>query len=178
MSHLIEVFLTFIKIKQKEKIRWNPNSLKGFTLIELLVVVALVAALAVILVLAMNPTEILARTYDTSRKTHIVAVGQALGRYTVLLGQKTYPSPTQVESSLLDIGELNTFPKNPSSVAFSCASIEGQGAVLINGYCYNSTSGINNSFVIYAPLVAKTNTKYCPPTSSTWYTWTGLLSIA
>ncbi|MBI2888821.1 MAG: prepilin-type N-terminal cleavage/methylation domain-containing protein, partial [Candidatus Liptonbacteria bacterium] len=40
---------------------------KGFTLIELLVVIAIVAILAVVLILTLNPAQILAQSRDSTR---------------------------------------------------------------------------------------------------------------
>lgn len=47
---------------------------KGFTLIELLLVVAVIAVLSVIIILTLNPAEILRQTRDASRVSDLSAV--------------------------------------------------------------------------------------------------------
>ncbi len=60
-----------------------PNSAqeKGFTLIELLIVIAIVAILAVVLILTLNPAQILAQARDTTRISDLNTVKTALSLY-------------------------------------------------------------------------------------------------
>jgi prepilin-type N-terminal cleavage/methylation domain-containing protein len=54
---------------------------RGFTLIEILVVMAIVAILAAVTVLALNPAEILRKSRDASRISDLSTLNNALVRY-------------------------------------------------------------------------------------------------
>ena len=47
------------------------DSRRGFTLIELLIVMAILGVLAVVVLVAINPIQQLARTRDTGRKSGV-----------------------------------------------------------------------------------------------------------
>jgi prepilin-type N-terminal cleavage/methylation domain-containing protein len=51
---------------------------RGFTLIELLVVIAVIGVLAAIVLLAVNPTEQLARGRDANRISAVEGLGKAM----------------------------------------------------------------------------------------------------
>lgn len=54
---------------------------KGFTLIELLVVIGILAILAVIVILYINPAEILAQSRDSQRLSDLGSIKSAIGLY-------------------------------------------------------------------------------------------------
>lgn len=54
---------------------------KGFTLIELLVVIAIVAALSVVVILALNPAELLRQSRDASRMSDLTSISRAISFY-------------------------------------------------------------------------------------------------
>jgi len=54
---------------------------KGFTLIELLVVIAIIAILSVVVVLTLNPAEMLRRSRDSNRASDLSVIKTALGLY-------------------------------------------------------------------------------------------------
>ena len=54
---------------------------RGFTLIELLIVMAILGVLAVVVLLAINPAEQLARTRDTGRVSAVTQMGHAVQAY-------------------------------------------------------------------------------------------------
>ena len=56
---------------------------KGFTLIELLVVIALIAVLAVAVILALNPAELLKQGRDSTRISDLANINSALSLYLV-----------------------------------------------------------------------------------------------
>lgn len=51
---------------------------KGFTLLELLIVIAILAVLASVTVIVINPAELLARARDSQRMGDIAAINTAL----------------------------------------------------------------------------------------------------
>ncbi len=54
---------------------------KGFTLLELLIVITVLAILSVVLILVLNPTEILAKSRDTQRISDLSTVKTAIAIY-------------------------------------------------------------------------------------------------
>ncbi len=54
---------------------------RGFTLIELLVVIAIVAVLAVVVVLVLNPAQLLQQARDSNRMSDLASINAALGYY-------------------------------------------------------------------------------------------------
>ena len=57
------------------------SSLKGFTLIEILVVVALIAVLAAVTIVAINPAKNFADTRDTTRSSDVRQILNAITQY-------------------------------------------------------------------------------------------------
>ena len=64
-----------MKTGQKQK---RPRSFAGFTLVELLVVVAIVAVLAGVIVVAINPAALLQKNRDAMRLDDLDNVHRAL----------------------------------------------------------------------------------------------------
>jgi prepilin-type N-terminal cleavage/methylation domain-containing protein len=63
-----------------------PSARKGFTLIELLVVIAIIAILSVVVVLTLNPAELLRQSRDSSRLSDMATMNSALGIYAEDIG--------------------------------------------------------------------------------------------
>ena len=57
------------------------NMKKGFTLIELLVVIAILAILATVIVVVINPAELLKQARDTTRISDVAAINSAIALY-------------------------------------------------------------------------------------------------
>jgi len=71
------------------------NSKKGFTLIELLVVIGILAVLATVVVLVLNPAQLFAQARDTQRLSDLSSTVSAINLYlvtadTVTLGETAY----------------------------------------------------------------------------------------
>lgn len=81
----------------------------GFTLIELLVVIGIVAILATIVLVAVNPARQFASARDTARRNDLYQILNAIHQYAVE-NQGVYP--TQINTTFLDIGAsgLNLAP--------------------------------------------------------------------
>jgi prepilin-type N-terminal cleavage/methylation domain-containing protein len=58
-----------------------PLRARGFTLIELLVVIAIIAILSVVVVLTLNPAQILMQSRDSNRVSDMATLSNALGIY-------------------------------------------------------------------------------------------------
>lgn len=75
---------------------------KGFTLIELLVVIGIVAILATIVLVAVNPARQFATARDTARRNDLYQILNAVHQYAVD-NNGQYPSQIQT-NSWIDIG--------------------------------------------------------------------------
>lgn len=117
----------------------------GFTLIELLIVIAVLGVLAGGVLVAINPLEKIAKAKDSTKKSTVSQLVNALQSYYTLKGQGTYPpaSSTWIQS-LIDNGDLKSVP--PPAGTFCSPSTNSQ-----NGYCYKTNSDKTEA-IVYAGL--------------------------
>ena len=73
----------------------NKESHKGFTLIELLVVIAIVAVLSVVVILTLNPAELLRQARDSNRISDMATIRSALSLYLADVTTPNLASSTQ-----------------------------------------------------------------------------------
>lgn len=138
---------------------------KGFTLVELLIVIAVLGTLAVVVLIALNPVQQLARTRDAGRSSAVAQVGHAIEAYaTVNNGQYVAhgggcaTAGAWVQNCLVASGEIQVVP---STVAYSALSggVTGTcGGVVQNGLCYEATT---LAAVIYTEAEALANRSKC-----------------
>lgn len=79
----------------------NKDMKKGFTLIELLVVMGIIAILAAIALVAVNPGRQFASARDTQRRNDVYQVVNAVYQYSV---ENNGNFPTQITTTPTDIG--------------------------------------------------------------------------
>lgn len=133
---------------------------RGFTLIELLIVMAILGVLAVVVLVAINPVQQLARTRDSGRKSGVTQIGHAVEAYYTSHGG-VYPDATTCGANwptwidcIVTAGELASVPQAiTNSLGADCSANNPQA-----GFCY-STSGTDA--VIYATLESASENDKC-----------------
>ncbi|RJR30420.1 type II secretion system protein [Candidatus Microgenomates bacterium] len=131
---------------------------KGFTLVELLIVIAILGTLAVVVLIALNPVQQLARTRDSGRSSTIAQLGHAMEAYATARGGQyplaaACPNGSWITTCLMGSGEISNVP---AAVPFSTGVTNRCGGE--NGFCYASTA---TSAVLYTSAEAQTNTSQC-----------------
>ena len=79
---------------------------KGFTLIELLVVIAIIAVLSVVVILSLNPAELLRQARDSNRISDMATLKSALGLY---LADVSAPFMGTTSNCYVGIGVSSSF---------------------------------------------------------------------
>lgn len=147
---------------------------KGFTLIELLIVIAILGTLAVVVLLAINPVQQLARTRDSGRVSGVTQLGHALeayavthsGRYPLTSGRhpitNSVCNPANWIGCLVEAGEITTTPGEIT---------QGTGLSqctrnAVNGWCYDLSG---TDAIVFARLESDSMRSKC--TSATQSAW-------
>jgi len=143
---------------------------KGFTLIELLIVMAILGVLAVVVLVAINPVEQLARARDTGRISGVTQIGRAVQAYYTshngcFPGNTTAPCSAGAEAAwsttLVTAGELSVVPGaiNHSYTTNSAACAENAANTT---WCYDfDATASNNGSIVYATLESNTHDSKC-----------------
>jgi prepilin-type N-terminal cleavage/methylation domain-containing protein len=152
----------------------NTNN-KGFTLIELLVVIAIIGVLAAVVLLAINPAEMLRRSRDTNRMSDMVTVRKAIdaviasgsGDLTTA-ATCTFGSPCKGVSTATRVptaaggwmrinlvGFLSTLPVEPSTVTYKILGGTTDTTGAAPGY-YFATNGSDYRIATYLESGANT----------------------
>ena len=98
---------------------------KGFTLIELLIVIALLGALAVALLAALDPLEQIKKGTDTGVRNTVAEIHGAMVRYSALQGG-VMPFDTLVNSGTLNFAAIGTVPSGPGYSALDKVVASGE----------------------------------------------------
>jgi len=131
---------------------------KGFTLIELLIVMAILGVLAVVVLVAINPAEQLARTRDAGRVSAVTQIGHAIQAY-YTAHNAAYPAAGATwGADLTNSGELSVIP-----ASITAASGGACGTNAINGtWCYNTgVVGTVTQAITFARLESKSYNSKC-----------------
>lgn len=152
----------------------NKRFKKGFTLIELLIVIAILGTLAVVVLLALNPVQQLARTRDAGRIQTVTSLGHAI-EANATANNGVYMAPPATASTwvtqLVTAGEISQVPAQP---AYGAAGVGGRptaGACSVgtnnqNGWCY--ARPVASRAYVYAALESGAQNSRCTGTNVAW----------
>lgn len=141
---------------------------KGFTLIELLIVMAILGVLAVVVLVAINPVQQLARTRDAGRKSGVAQLGRSLEAYYTARGGTYVPESATWISTLVTAGEISTVPSaiNPG--------VTGYTACLVNAHsnwCYDANSATGGEpAVVFTVLESQSEISKCS-SGTPYFVW-------
>ncbi len=121
--------LTILMYTNKNLFDWSfprrRESRESFTLIELLVVLALVAILSVVVVMTLNPAELLKQARDSNRLSDLSTINTALNLFsadvsTGFMGTSTVVY-VSIPSTLSDCSNLG-LPTLPATYTYNCVT--------------------------------------------------------
>lgn len=125
-----------------EKLRNIKANRKGFTLIEVLLVVAIIAILAGIVILAVNPAKQLADTRNAQRRSDVNTIMNAIYQYSI---DNNGQLPTDIP--LTNAGIICSSPTgtcDPANVDLAVLTANGKYLVAIPNDPSNTTANITN----------------------------------
>lgn len=130
----------------------------GFTLIEIIIVMAVIAVLAGITLVALNPLEQLAGANDTKTKQ---SVGKLGGLLTSFYAQRqVFPTAdSDWISELMTTGDLNERPASPQATC-------GPSSANDSNFCLQTSA---SSAIVYAQLSSLSQDRKCPVASEVPY---------
>ncbi|HLE48570.1 MAG TPA: prepilin-type N-terminal cleavage/methylation domain-containing protein [Patescibacteria group bacterium] len=143
------------------------NKNKGFTLIELLIVMAILGVLAVVVLVAINPVQQLARTRDAGRKSGVGQIGRSLEAYYTSHGGVYIPESATWVSTLVTAGEVSTVPaKIGNSLTTECAVNNH------SGWCYDANAASNGTgAIMFTALESDSEKSKCTAGTAAWFVW-------
>lgn len=123
----------------------NFSLKRGFTLLEVLLVIGLIAILAGIVIVAINPSRQLTQANDTQRRADVLAILNAVDQYTIdnngtrPVGVGSEPIDTDIKMLGEDVGDCS---------AVTCAGISGS----LDAACIDLSSVLTPTYVGSIPV--------------------------
>jgi prepilin-type N-terminal cleavage/methylation domain-containing protein len=157
------------------------KSRKGFTLIELLIVMAILGVLAVVVLVAINPVQQLARTRDSGRKSAVTQIGHALEAYYTSHGGKYLstvnctaanggPLSSNWMGCLVSAGELASAPSPIDyKLGTECDTASDPNAGRQNHICYRYN--VAGQVVVYIIFESNSEQSKCASDQTAWFVW-------
>ena len=150
---------------------------RGFTLIELLIVIAILGVLAVVILVAINPQEQLARTRDAGRTSSVTQLGHAMQAYGASHeGNYIAESATWISASgtgLVASGEIAT---TPDLLDYNVGTSTACTLNANNGWCYDTDGATPpNNFIVFARLESGSNDSRCAATENAYVVFDSVL---
>lgn len=145
----------------------KKHLVNGFTLIEVLIVLAILGVLAVIVLVAVDPSERQAQARDTGRLNSVTQIGHAIQSY-YSGRQGIYPQTGTWAQDLLSGGDLSTFPSGLSYTAgttVACETFEQPG--VDPTYCYNLDA--DYGAIVFAKAESEAQQEKCITPEETYF---------
>jgi len=146
------------------KIRRNS----GFTLIEILVVIGIIAVLAAIVLIALNPARQFAQARNSQRTSNVNAILNAIGQY-IADNQGVEPTIPGAEVNIALCQDLTpeylpALPTDPDSGTLGADIDEADCGGIVGGSVgYEVTQdGTTNRITVSAPLTELCSVDPCP----------------
>lgn len=142
----------------------NFNNKKGFTLIELLIVIAILGTLAVVVLIALNPIQQLARTRDAGRLSTVAQIGHGIEANATSNNGVYEAAAAGWLTTLQTSGEIGTIPTNSAYTAPGSGTHPAGADCATNvenGWCYN-TFAANSRAIVYARMESGAQNNRCP----------------
>ncbi|OGM33061.1 hypothetical protein A2803_03005 [Candidatus Woesebacteria bacterium RIFCSPHIGHO2_01_FULL_44_21] len=144
---------------------------KGFTLIELLIVIAILGTLAVVVLIALNPVQQLARTRDAGRRSTVSQLGHAVeARATGNNGVYVTAAAAWV-TGLVNAGEIASVPQNPTYSAPGVGSHPQGADCSVNAegdFCYSTSAAPASRAIVFARLESAAENEKCGASQAAW----------
>ena len=141
---------------------------KGFTLIELLIVMAILGVLAVVVLVAINPVQQLARTRDAGRKSGVSQIGRALEAYYTSRGGTYVSESTSWIGDLVTAGEISVVP---SEIVGTVSGYTACSGIVQNAWCYDAETATGGEpALVYTVLESQSETSKCA-TGDPYFVW-------
>lgn len=156
--------------KNKISNRFLGDGATGFTLIELLIVMAILGVLAVVVLVAINPVQQLARTRDAGRKSAVTQLGHAMEAYYTARGG-TYVDETTTPAWITQLVSAGEMSSVPSAIAYTAGSATACTTNAENDYCYDSSDGAGTEpTVIFVTLESDSEISKCSA-GTAYFVW-------
>lgn len=145
----------------------NKKLIKGFTLIELLIVMAILGVLAVVVLVAINPVQQLARTRDAGRKSGVAQLGRSLEAYYTSHGGAYIEDTNTFVSDLSAAGEISTIPALiANNLTGYCTHLQQ------SGWCYDASPDLDGTAaILYSRLESQSELSKCASAATAWFLW-------
>lgn len=143
---------------------------RGFTLVELLIVIAIIGVLAVVVLVAINPVQQLARTRDSGRKSGVTQMGHALEAYATTHNGEYVAEGATWAQDLVDAGELSIVPAGITYTVTGASACSTNAAGTPATWCYDATTAAGGGpVIVYATMESDSEQSNCTTATDTAY---------